>query len=93
MTPAPEMPVTTATKKYLLRSEAADYCIAQGAPIARATLAKLACLGEGPDYRQFGNKTLYTTEDLDRWIEGRMGGPKATATQHQQHQQHQTAAE
>lgn len=62
-------------KLFLTRPEAADYITAMGAPISKNTLTKFATVGGGPAYRRFGNKTLYTTTDLDAWLERRIGAP------------------
>lgn len=61
---------------YLTRAAAADYINSKGAPISKNTLTKMACVGGGPVYRLFGNKSLYVPADLDSWIENRMSAPK-----------------
>jgi hypothetical protein len=66
------------TKTWLNRAEAAGYVTARGAPVTKAQLAKLACLGGGPPYRRWGNRTLYTAEELDAWLESRMRVPTHT---------------
>ena len=63
------------SKTYFSRAEAADYITAKGAPISKNTLTKLACIGGGPIYRRFGNRSLYTLADLDAWLTERIGAP------------------
>ena len=58
--------------KFLLRNEAARYINEKGLPITRGTLAKLASVGGGPNYRIFGNKAVYTHEEVDAWIAKRL---------------------
>lgn len=63
------------SKTYFSRAEAADYITAKGAPISKNTLTKLACIGGGPIYRRFGNRSLYMSADLDAWLAERIGAP------------------
>ena len=56
----------------LSRAQAAEYLERIGAPVAHATLAKLACVGGGPRFRRFGRKPVYSVEDLDSWVAARM---------------------
>ena len=32
-------------------------------------------MGGGPDYRRFGNRAVYTPDDLDAWIEQKLSDP------------------
>lgn len=53
-------------EQYLRTNEAAQYL-----GLARATLAKLRCLGGGPTFRKAGARiVLYRAADLDAWVEG-----------------------
>jgi hypothetical protein len=71
------------TPRYRTRREAAKYLTEElGLPITWTTLQKLACTGGGPPYRIFGNRALYTDEDLDAWAEARMS-PLRTSTSEQ----------
>ena len=56
----------------LTRAQAAEYLERIGAPVAHATLAKLASIGGGPRFRRFGRKPVYAAADLDAWVAGRM---------------------
>ena len=67
-------------KKYLTRAESADYTTARGLPTTKGNLAKLACTGGGPAYRLFGNKALYTKEDLIDWAESRLSDPRSNTS-------------
>lgn len=58
-------------KKYLTRSEAAQYLTERGARTAKGTLQKLASVGGGPVYRVFGRNALYRPEDLDAWVDSK----------------------
>jgi hypothetical protein len=62
-------------KAYLTRAEAADYCASKGTPVAKNTLQKFATAGGGPIYRRFGNKALYTRDDLDAWLSKKISAP------------------
>jgi hypothetical protein len=60
-------------KEYLNRREAAEYLRARGIPCSPATLAKLACVGGGPQLCRFGNaRVLYRPGDLDGWANARL---------------------
>ncbi len=63
---------------YLTRTEAAKYLTSHGLPVARNTLQKWATVGGGPLYRRFGTRALYLPEDLDRWVEIKLGTPRAS---------------
>ena len=63
------------------RATAAEFLTMRGYKIARATLAKLACLGGGPVFRSFGRKPLYLAADLIAWAEGRTSGPRSSTSE------------
>ncbi len=58
---------------FITRQEAADHLSKRGYPIKKATLQKLASIGGGPNYRIFGNRALYSTDDLDSWVKAKIG--------------------
>lgn len=68
-------------QKYLTRIEASDYFKSRGVPVEKNTLQKYATIGGGPRYRLFGNRALYTEEDLDAWIESRMSAPRSNTSE------------
>ena len=68
--------------KFLNRKEAARYAAEErGAPVTAKTLAKMACLGGGPLYQIFGNTALYTKENLDAWIDGKLSPLRASTSE------------
>ena len=67
--------------KYLNREEAAAYIQARGLKVSRSTLQKWATTGGGPIYRRFGNRAVYTTADLDDWIETKLSAPKRSTSE------------
>ena len=64
-------------KEYLTRREAAAFVREKGLPCALATLAKLATVGGGPNFRKFGRNVVYLPSDLDAWISNRLSAPKS----------------
>jgi hypothetical protein len=66
--------------RLLRRKQAATYVEKTwGIPLSNQTLAKLAVIGGGPEYRKWGRFPLYDVVDLDRWVETRLG-PKQFTT-------------
>lgn len=65
---------------YLNRGEAAAYVREKGLPCAKATLAKLACIGGGPIMRKFGRNVVYLPVDLNAWVAARLSGPKTSTS-------------
>jgi hypothetical protein len=60
--------------KYLRRKAAAQYLREHwGLPCSPNTLAKLAVVGGGPTYRRAGRIPLYSVENLDRYVEQKLG--------------------
>lgn len=58
----------------LRRQEAVRYLSeVHGLRVAKNTLAKLVCTGGGPPYRLFGRFPLYEIDDLDQWVEAKLG--------------------
>ena len=67
----------------LLRPEQADtYLQSAGFPVAKATLAKLRCVGSGPKFRRFGRLIVYAPVDLRAWASEKVGGPVSTTSQY-----------
>ncbi|MGH7013982.1 MAG: hypothetical protein ACREEL_07485 [Stellaceae bacterium] len=52
-----------------------------GYPIARATLATLACRGDGPAFRKFGRVPLYRLGDLLDWARARTAPPRRSSSE------------
>jgi len=59
--------------QYLRREEAAQYLKDRVGVYTAATLAKLATVGGGPEYRKVGRFPLYTAEALDNWLASKIG--------------------
>jgi hypothetical protein len=58
---------------YLRRDAAAEYVTKKwGVPCAPKTLSKLVVSGNGPAFRKIGRYPLYTTADLDAWVQSRI---------------------
>lgn len=49
--------------------DAADFLTQHGYVTAPATLAKLRCVGGGPEFRRFGRRPLYKPEALLQWAQ------------------------
>lgn len=60
---------------YLDRTQAADYIRTRGLRCTKGTLQKFASVGGGPIYRKFGARVVYTVDDLNSWIDGRLTRP------------------
>ena len=59
---------------YLLGPDAAAYLTRRGLKISNSTLGRLRSVGGGPTYhRVAANRVLYAEEDLDAWLEQRLG--------------------
>jgi len=68
------------SERLLRRSEAAEYVEnKRGMPCKKTTLAKLAVIGGGPTFRRAGRVPLYSPDDLDSWVDGKLG-PKVRST-------------
>lgn len=66
--------------QYKDRREAAAYINSKGLTYSPNTLQKLASVGGGPKYRRFGNRAVYTTDDLDAWIEEKLSPVRASTS-------------
>ena len=56
----------------ILRKDVPDYLLQRWGIIYTANyLERLVTLGGGPRYSLVGNRSYYSTEDLDRWVEGK----------------------
>lgn len=57
---------------YYRRNQAAAYLHQQFGAYTTSTLAKLACVGGGPQFRKIGKYPLYSQDDLDAWASSKM---------------------
>jgi len=56
------------------RADAARYIReTYGIPCVATTLAKYACIGNGPVFRKAGKFPIYARDDLDNWARSRFG--------------------
>jgi hypothetical protein len=67
--------------EYLDRAEAADYLTGRGLKTKKGTLQKYATTGGGPRYRRYGNKAIYTRDDLDEWAAEKMSAPRRSTSE------------
>ena len=68
-------------KRYLTRQEAAIYLSQDGLLVTKNTLQKFATVGGGPEYAIFGNRALYTQQNLDAWAEARLSAPRRSTSE------------
>ena len=68
-------------KRYLTRQEAAAYLSERGLLVAKNTLQKFATMGGGPEYAIFGNRALYTPDNLIAWVEGRLTASRKSTSE------------
>jgi hypothetical protein len=64
----------------LIRSEAAQALTENGFPTAHATLASMACRGDGPPFQKYGRRPIYTWSSLQEWAERRLSAPLANTS-------------
>ena len=68
-----------ADTEFLTRKNAARYIEARGIPLSPRTLEQMAIAKRGPPYTLFNEtRAIYRREDIDKWIESRMGRPLKT---------------
>jgi hypothetical protein len=67
-------------ERRLGRKEAALFLTERGYRTAPATLAKLACIGGGPEFESFGRRPLYREADLLAWAHGRTTGRRRSTS-------------
>jgi hypothetical protein len=68
-------------ERHLDRKQAAEFLTSHGFKTAAATLAKLACIGGGPEFRSFGRKPLYRAAELLSWAQSRTSGPRRSTSE------------
>jgi hypothetical protein len=61
--------------KHLRRAAAAEYLKDKYGFGSARTLAKEACVGDGPEMVYFGRMPTYTTQSLDAYARSKMSGP------------------
>jgi hypothetical protein len=74
---------TTAPRRMLRRTEAADYVQERwGYPLSPRTLAKLACVGGGPTFRRASRFPLCEIKDLDSWVRAKLTRPVRSTSEY-----------
>jgi hypothetical protein len=68
------------TSRFLRRKDAAQYLKTKYGHGSPRTLAKLACLGGGPEMVYVGRHPLYTEQALDAWALSKMSVPVRTTS-------------
>jgi hypothetical protein len=67
-------------KQFLRRKDAGAYLKNKFGFGSGRTLAKLACIGGGPEFRKAGSAALYETEKLDAWALAKIGAPQSSTS-------------
>src|SRR5262245_29364863 len=76
------MEMESLPRRMLRRSEAARYVTDSfGIPLSPKTLAKVAVIGGGPEFRKVGRVPLYEVEALDEWVRSRLSRPVTSTSQ------------
>lgn len=68
------------TAKYLRRKEAGAYLKSKYGFGTEKTLAKLACVGGGPDFHKAGSAALYDPVKLDEWALAKVGPAQSSTS-------------
>jgi hypothetical protein len=65
---------------FLRRKAAGKYLKEKYGFGSEKTLAKLACLGGGPEFRKAGDAVLYEPPKLDEWALAKIGAPQRSTS-------------
>lgn len=66
--------------QFLRRKAAGEYLKSTFGFGSEKTLAKLASVGGGPEFRKAGVAALYEPEALDRWAMAKIGAPQSSTS-------------
>jgi hypothetical protein len=66
--------------QYLRRKQAGVYLKEKYGFGSERTLAKLACVGGGPEFRKAANAALYEPAKLDEWALAKIGAPQKSTS-------------
>jgi hypothetical protein len=66
--------------QFLRRRAAGRYLKEKYGFGSEKTLAKLACLGGGPEFRKAGDAVLYEPAKLDEWAQSKIGAPQLSTS-------------
>lgn len=68
-------------QRYRRRSEVPAYVKQKfGLAIGAKTLANLAVTGGGPKFHRFGAQAVYGDDDVDEWVQRRLGAPRSSTS-------------
>ncbi len=65
---------------FLRRKDAGAYLKSKYGFGSEKTLAKLACVGGGPEFRKAGSAALYEPAKLDEWALAKIGAPRSSTS-------------
>ena len=65
---------------FLRRKQAGEYLKTKYGFGSEKTLAKLACVGGGPQFRKAGTAALYEPSALDTWALSKIGAPQRSTS-------------
>ena len=66
--------------QFLRRRAAGEYLRQRYGFGSEKTLAKLACLGGGPEFRKAANAALYEPAKLDEWALAKISAPRRSTS-------------
>lgn len=66
--------------QFLRRKAAGEYLKAKFGFGSEKTLAKLACVGGGPEFCKAGPAALYEPAKLDEWALAKIGAPRRSTS-------------
>jgi hypothetical protein len=66
----------------LCRRDTAQALTESGYPTPPATLATMACRGDGPPYHKYGRAPLYRWEDALAWAKSRLSEARTSTSEH-----------
>lgn len=66
--------------QFMRRKQAGEYLKSKFGFGSEKTLAKLAVVGGGPEYRKAGAAVLYEPAALDAWAQSKIGEPQASTS-------------
>ena len=66
--------------QFLRRKAAGEYIKSKFGFGSEKTLAKLACVGGGPEFRKVGSAVVYEPQALDDWALARIGAPQKSTS-------------
>jgi hypothetical protein len=68
-------------KLFLTRQDAAEFLTQRGLPVTKNQFQKLATTGGGPEYSIFGNRAVYSPENLLAWAEAKLTASRKSTSE------------